>query len=119
MDGPWKLIFRIGGGALIVYGLIIWFVGALKSDMDESIIENKLKTDGLYAWVRNPMYSGWWFALTGISFVWHNIGRSERIRHKGEMSNAKVQRNIYKDVSTYDEKVYGGAIRKGSDQRSV
>ena len=55
------------------YGLIIWFVGALKSDMDESIIENKLKTDGLYAWVRNPMYSGWWFALTGISFVWHNI----------------------------------------------
>ena len=73
MDGPWKWIFRIGGSALVVLGLIIWFVGALKSDMDESIIENKLKTDGLYAWVRNPMYSGWWFALTGISFVWHNI----------------------------------------------
>ncbi len=33
MDGPWKWIFRIGGGALVVYGLIIWFVGALKSDL--------------------------------------------------------------------------------------
>ncbi len=66
-------VFRIAGSILIILGFIIWFVGALKSGMDESITENKLKTDGIYAWVRNPMYSGWWFALTGISFMWHNV----------------------------------------------
>ena len=73
MDGPWKWIFRIGGGALVVLGLIIWFVGALKSDMDESILENKLKTDGLYAWVRNPMYSGIWILLTGSAIMSCNV----------------------------------------------
>ena len=41
--------------------------------MDENITENKLKTDGIYAWVRNPMYTGWWFAITGISFMWVNV----------------------------------------------
>ena len=66
-------VFRITGGILIILGFIIWYVGALKSGMDESITENKLKTTGIYAWVRNPMYSGWWIALTGISLLWHNV----------------------------------------------
>ncbi len=66
-------VFRVVGGALIVLGFVIWFVGALKSGMDESITENKLKTDGIYAWVRNPMYSGWWIAITGLSLMWHNF----------------------------------------------
>ena len=26
-----------------------------------------------YAWVRNPMYSGWWIALSGITLMWHNV----------------------------------------------
>ena len=66
------LIFRIAGGVLIALGIFIWFVGALRSDMDENISENRLKTDGIYAWVRNPMYSGWWMLITGISLMWHN-----------------------------------------------
>jgi len=41
--------------------------------MDESIAENKLQTGGIYAWVRNPMYSGWWMAITGLSLMWHNF----------------------------------------------
>jgi len=40
--------------------------------MDNNIAENKLKTDGIYAWVRNPMYSGWWILITGISLMWAN-----------------------------------------------
>ena len=71
--GNWVWVFRITGGVLIVLGFIIWFIGALKSGMDESITENRLKTTGIYAWVRNPMYSGWWIALTGISLMWHNF----------------------------------------------
>lgn len=73
LDSPWILIFRIVGGLLIVLGIAVWFIGALKSDMDESITENKLQTKGIYAWVRNPMYSGWWIALSGIILMWHNI----------------------------------------------
>lgn len=59
-------------GLLIVLGIAVWFIGAVKSDMDESITENKLQTKGIYAWVRNPMYSGWWMALSGITLMWHN-----------------------------------------------
>lgn len=72
LQNPWTLIFRIAGALLIILGLVIWYIGALRSDMDASITENKLQTKGIYAWVRNPMYSGWWIALTGITLMWHN-----------------------------------------------
>jgi len=45
-----------------MYTVLIWFIGAVRSDMDDHIESNKLKTSGIYAWVRNPMYSGWWIA---------------------------------------------------------
>ena len=73
LNSPWKMIFRIVGTILIVSGIFIWFIGAVRSDMDDHIESNKLKTSGIYAWVRNPMYSGWWFAFTGVTFMWHNI----------------------------------------------
>ena len=46
--------------------------GAVRSGMDDNIAENRLKADGIYAWVRNPMYSGWWMVLSGVSLMWHN-----------------------------------------------
>ena len=61
------------GITLIIAGLLVWFIGAMRSEMDDHIKENRLKTDGIYAWVRNPMYSGWWMLITGISLMWHNI----------------------------------------------
>jgi len=54
-------------------GSAVWVTGALRSDMDEHIAENRLKTDGIYAWVRNPMYSGCWMMITGASLQWHNV----------------------------------------------
>lgn len=72
LDKPWIYVFRIVGIMFIVLGGVVWFIGALRSDMDESITENKLQTKGTYAWVRNPMYSGWWILLSGITFMWHN-----------------------------------------------
>ncbi|MCR5090971.1 MAG: isoprenylcysteine carboxylmethyltransferase family protein [Oscillospiraceae bacterium] len=72
LNSPWILIFRTAGGVIIVLGLVIWLIGALGSGMDENIAENRLKTDGVYAWVRNPMYTGWWFLFSGISLMWHN-----------------------------------------------
>ena len=72
VEGIWIWVFRIAGGLLIVLGFLVWFLGALRSGMDENITENRLKTDGIYSWVRNPMYSGCWFLMVGISFMWHD-----------------------------------------------
>jgi len=72
LGGFWVPAFRITGALLIAFGLIIWFIGAVRSDMDANIAENRLKTDGIYAWVRNPMYSGWWLVFAGITLMWHN-----------------------------------------------
>lgn len=73
LDEPWMFIFRIIGVSLIVVGILIWYIGALRSDMDDSITENKLQTQGIYSWVRNPMYSGCWIAFSGITLMWHNV----------------------------------------------
>ena len=72
LHAPWTYFFRVTGGILAVLGAFVWYIGALCSDMDDNIAENKLKTDGIYAWVRNPMYSGWWILITGISLMWVN-----------------------------------------------
>ncbi len=73
LGSPWIILFRIIGAIIIALGIIIWMIGALGSDMDNNIAQNRLKTNGIYAWVRNPMYTGWWFLITGISLMWHNV----------------------------------------------
>ena len=73
LEATWILIFRVVAVLLMILGGILWYKGALRSDMDASISENRLQTKGIYSWVRNPMYSGIWIALTGITFMWHNI----------------------------------------------
>lgn len=72
LNGVWGWVFRGAGVVLIILGTAVWFIGAMRSGMDECITENKLKTDGIYAWVRNPMYSGWWILITGGGLMWHN-----------------------------------------------
>ena len=47
----WIMPFRITGILLIAIGIAVWFTEALRSDMDNNIENNKLKTDGIYAWV--------------------------------------------------------------------
>ena len=72
VSGAWRIIFHTLGGLLMVLGLAVWLISAKGSGMDESIAENKLKTDGIYAWVRNPMYSGLWLLMAGICLQWCN-----------------------------------------------
>lgn len=73
LDGIWIWGFRIAGVVLIIAGISVWFIGAVLSDMDDIIENNRLNTSGIYAWVRNPMYSGWWIAISGIGLMWHNV----------------------------------------------
>lgn len=73
VSGAWAWAFRIVGILCMLFGLTVWFIGAVKSEMDKHITENKLKTDGIYAWGRNPMYSGWMFLIFGMTLMWHNL----------------------------------------------
>lgn len=68
-----RIIFYCPAVLLILSGLLLWFLGAVHSDVDKYIKENKLKTDGVYAWSRNPIYSGWWFLLIGFLLFRHNL----------------------------------------------
>ena len=54
LNGVWILVFRISGGIFIILGASVWFIGALRSGMNENIANNKLKTDGIYSWVSTP-----------------------------------------------------------------
>lgn len=70
---PWNLMVRIIGVLLIGAGIAVWFIGAMRSDIDDSITENRLQTKGIYSWVRNPMYSGCLVALSGGLLMRHNV----------------------------------------------
>ena len=113
LDGPWILTFRIIGGILIVLGLVIWYIGALRSGMDEHIAENRLKTDGIYAWVRNPMYSGWWMILSGIGLMWHNAALL--------MTIPKLQRSFKPQLGDHDRHTdkHGGEVAAQSVRTGV
>ncbi len=73
LSGIWRMVFMTAGIALMILGMIIWYIGAVRSGMDKNITENKLKTTGIYAWVRNPMYSGIWILLTGSAIMSCNV----------------------------------------------
>ena len=72
LSGLPALLMHIIGMILVIAGIMIWFIGAMRSGMDDHIKRNQLKTDGIYAWVRNPMYSGCWMLITGVSLMWRN-----------------------------------------------
>ena len=73
VKGTGKLLFNFAAFLLISSGFLIWFFGAVHSDVDSYIKENRLKTDGIYSWTRNPMYTGLWFVLIGILLLFHNL----------------------------------------------
>ena len=72
LSGIWSWVSIGVGAALWIAGFVVWFISATRSGMDKNISENILKTDGIYAWVRNPMYSGWWIIIAGVGMMCHN-----------------------------------------------
>lgn len=53
----------------IIEGVYMWLQVVLKSRLHENIKENKLITGGIYAYVRNPIYSAFMFMEWGILLV--------------------------------------------------
>lgn len=68
-----KIPFVIIGVAVILLGIYMWIQGALKSKIDENILENKLVTTGIYSYTRNPLYTAFIFIFTGILFIMNNL----------------------------------------------
>jgi len=73
VSGSFRILFDVLGILFLLSGLLVWFFGAVKSDMDQYITTNRLKTDGIFAYTRNPMYAGWWFLLIAIMLFFHNV----------------------------------------------
>lgn len=67
-----QILFIILGGALILVAVWIWINAVLIQKIDQEIKKNHLVTTGIYAWVRNPIYSAIAIALTGLGMFFAN-----------------------------------------------
>ncbi len=74
LPASWFKPCYVLGGILIFLGMLLWYLAAIKADIDTSIENNELKTTGIYGWVRNPLYSAFYLAFVGISLFYHNVG---------------------------------------------
>ena len=64
-----RLSLTIAGALLIALGVFMWIQAVVVSKVDKSIVENKLVTTGVYAWVRNPIYSAFMILCTGVLLI--------------------------------------------------
>ena len=61
------------GIVLIVLGVFIWFQAAVVSRLLDGIVKNRLITTGIYAWVRNPLYTTFMIVCTGVVLIAGNL----------------------------------------------
>ena len=66
-------LFRPFGIALILLGIVMWALANFHSRLDQNIVSNTLVTTGVYAWVRNPIYSAFMLACTGVLLLVCNL----------------------------------------------
>lgn len=68
-----KIPLFIMGILLIVLGIYLWAGAMFRSKIDSHIVENSLATTGVYALVRNPIYSAFLFFCTGALMIAGNV----------------------------------------------
>ena len=68
-----RIPFVIIGTLLIILSAFIWIQAVIISKLDENIKKNHLITSGIYAWVRNPIYSAFMILCTGVLLVAGNV----------------------------------------------
>lgn len=61
------------GSLVILLGVFIWGYAFFFDKIDDAIKNNRLYTEGIYAWVRNPLYVGWMFICIGVSLFAGNL----------------------------------------------
>ena len=71
--GPLNVPLKIAGAGLIGFGFYLNYSAKRKSRLFEMVAENKLITTGVYAMVRNPVYSAVLLACTGAVCMADNL----------------------------------------------
>ncbi len=64
--GALRIPAMILGVLLIALGVFLWVQAVLVSRLDDEIKNGNLVTTGVYAWVRNPIYSAILAVCTGV-----------------------------------------------------
>lgn len=67
------VFLRIFGMIFVAGGLYLWYAAVFKAKIDVGILHNKLIITGVYAWVRNPIYSAFLIACTGGLLICGNL----------------------------------------------
>lgn len=57
------------GILFIILFVVMWIQAVIISKLDENIKKNHLVTSGVYAWVRNPVYSAFMLLCTGVFLI--------------------------------------------------
>jgi protein-S-isoprenylcysteine O-methyltransferase Ste14 len=68
-----KIPLFIIGVVFVAYGVSLWIAAVVFAKIDVNISDNRLVTTGIYAYVRNPLYSAFMFECTGIILCLNNI----------------------------------------------
>ena len=68
-----RLIFVLIGILCFIIGITLWLKAVIIDRLDTHIIKNELVTTGVYAYVRNPVYSAFMFVCTGVLLIYGNL----------------------------------------------
>lgn len=66
-------IFILIGILCFIIGITLWLKAVIIDRLDAHIIKNELVTTGIYAYVRNPVYSAFMFVCTGVLLIYGNL----------------------------------------------
>ena len=66
-------IFILIGILCFIIGITLWLKAVIIDRLDAHIIKNELVTTGVYAYVRNPVYSTFMFVCTGVLLIYGNL----------------------------------------------
>ncbi len=68
-----ELPLAVAGAILVALAVAIWVMGAVVSKINAHVERNELVTTGVYAWVRNPIYSAFLIACLGAILIAGNL----------------------------------------------
>lgn len=71
--GAASMVLAVLGIIFMVGGVALWIAAVIGARIDRGIRSNRLVTDGIYAFVRNPVYSAFMFLCTGVIFFFGNL----------------------------------------------
>ena len=90
-----RIPFKIVGAVFIILAVFLWIQAVIVSKLDENIKKNHLVTSGVYAWVRNPIYSAFMILCTVVlCFSFYLLGAVDSAyeKHRGKMAERHVRR---------------------------